>query len=158
MRTTALFTVLALLLGCGGAEEPADAPSGGRPEVVPDVPGPPPMPPANGDGETSGTGSTASAKPAGVGVGRKGRGYGIGPIATPLKARWTAAERITFDALIPKAMNLYKATHGKLPASHDEFMTEIIQKNQIDLPELPEGERYQYDPEKEQLMVVEGNE
>ena len=32
-------------------------------------------------------------------------------------------------------------------------MEKIIKANQIKLPDLPEGDRYQYDPKTEQLMV-----
>ena len=32
-------------------------------------------------------------------------------------------------------------------------MQKIIKENQIKLPELPFGQRYVYDPKKEQLMV-----
>ena len=87
-------------------------------------------------------------------MGRKGHGYGTGPIATPLAARWRAAERLVFEVQIPQAMNLYKATNGHAPKSHQEFMAQIIEFNRINLPELRPEERYQYDPETEQLMVV----
>jgi hypothetical protein len=161
MRLTTVIAVPALLLGCGGTEQPADVDQPQRPDVVPEMPGPPPMPPAapaESEASADTGGVSLDLKPAEVGVGEKGRGYGTGPVATPLKARWAAAERMVFDVQIPQAMNLYKATHGDPPASHDQFMAEIIEKNQINLPELPQGERYHYDPERAQLMVVEGSE
>jgi hypothetical protein len=150
----AVLLVCGLPLGCGSDTRPS-VPS---PEAS-DVPPPPPPPPPSPEGEVSPAEPSSivegeTARPAEVGVGRKGHGYGTGLIATPLAARWRAAERLIFEAQIPHAMNLFKATNGRAPASHDEFMKEIIKFNQINLPELREGEHYQYDPETEQLMVV----
>jgi hypothetical protein len=48
---------------------------------------------------------------------------------------------------------LFKATNGNSPKSHEDFMAQIIDANQIHLPELAAGQRYVYDPEKEELMV-----
>ena len=143
--------VCGLLLGCGGDTRPS-VPSPQASDVPP--PPPPPAPVDASPAEQAAVAEGETARPAEVGVGRKGHGYGTGPIATPLAARWRAAERLIFDAQIPHAMNLFKATNGRAPASHDEFMREIIKFNQINLPELREGEHYQYDPETEQLMVV----
>jgi hypothetical protein len=92
-------------------------------------------------------------KKAEVGVGEKGHGYGAGPVATPASTYFMAKERIAFDIQIPHAMNLFKAMEGHMPKSHEEFMEKIIKANQIQLPKLPEGERYVYDPKQEQLMV-----
>ena len=50
-------------------------------------------------------------------------------------------------------MRMYKAEKGFLPKTHDVFMKEIIGANSIELPELPEGERYIYDSEQGELMV-----
>lgn len=90
---------------------------------------------------------------AGVGVGAKGRGYGQGVIATPAASLFAAQERIVFEMKIPHTMNLFKAQEGRAPKTHEEFMDRIIKENQIQLPELPEGHRYVYDPKTEQLMV-----
>ena len=62
-------------------------------------------------------------------------------------------ENAAYNILVKHALQLYKATNGKVPQSHDEFMREIIEKQQIELPELPAGHRYVFDPEQEQLMV-----
>ena len=93
-----------------------------------------------------------------VGVGKKGRSLdefqGIqGAIAEPARAFFRVTERVIFQVQIPQALNLYKASHGSAPKSHEEFMTQIIQANNIQLPELPPGHRYVYDPEKAELMV-----
>ena len=92
-------------------------------------------------------------KKADVGVGAKGRGYGQGVVATPAASLFAAKERLAFDVLIPHAMDLFKATEGRPPKDNDEFMQRIIKENNIKLPELPEGDRYMYDPKTQQLMV-----
>lgn len=91
-----------------------------------------------------------------VGVGAKGRGldqFQGGVLVTPAKAYFTLRERAIFQAQIPQAMQLYQALHGSPPQSHEQFMKEIIQANQIKLPELPPGQRYVYDPQAQELMV-----
>lgn len=68
-------------------------------------------------------------------------------------ARNYAKNAIAFDQ-ITHAMNIWSAMNdGEKPASHQQFMQEIIQANQIQLPELPEGHRYLYDPKAGELMV-----
>ncbi len=86
-----------------------------------------------------------------VGVGAKGRGYSQGLITTPVQVFFQARERIVFQN-VTHALNLYKAMNGP-PKSHQEFMDKVIKENNIRLPELPEGDRYLYDPKTEQLMV-----
>lgn len=88
-----------------------------------------------------------------AGVGKKGRGYGGGIVTEPIRAYFRTQQRLALQVEIPQAMNLYKAQHGRGPKSHEEFMNKIIEPNHIQLPELPEGHRYVYDPEREELMV-----
>ena len=133
----------------GGAPPPQPAVPGvpgsqGAPGVVPGgVPGVPPQ-----------AGQTEQVK-AGVGVGIKGRSLDSheGIIVTPAKALFAAKERIAFDIAVPQALALYKAVNGDGPKTHDEFMQKVIGENQIQLPQLPTGHRYVYDPTTEQLMV-----
>ena len=89
------------------------------------------------------------------GVGIKGRSLDEhqGMLVTPAKAYFSVRERVVFEIQIPEAVKLFKATNGNGPKSHDDFMAQIIDANQIQLPELPAGQRYVYDPEKEELMV-----
>jgi len=98
-------------------------------------------------------GPPGRATRAGVGSGRKGRGYGGGMVTEPLAAHFRAKEKLVFDIQIPQALKLFKAEKGFGPRSHDEFMKEIIEKNNIELPELPEGHRYVFNPVKGELMV-----
>ncbi|MDR1483624.1 MAG: hypothetical protein LBT09_02250 [Planctomycetaceae bacterium] len=94
-----------------------------------------------------------------VGAGAKGH-YGgekhvMAPLLVPLGTYWRASEMTTYNIRIPKAMQLYKATHeNKAPATHEEFMEEIIKKEMIKLPSLPTGHRYIYDPSDEQLKIA----
>ena len=62
-------------------------------------------------------------------------------------------QRLVFEVEVPKAMQLFKATHDRGPKTHAEFMKEIIQANSIGLPELPPGDKYLYDPKSEELLV-----
>jgi hypothetical protein len=76
-----------------------------------------------------------------------------GPIVTPAKTLFRVRERVVFEIQIPEAIKLFKATNGQGPKSHDDFMTQIIEANQIKLPPVPPGSRYVYDPKTEELMV-----
>jgi hypothetical protein len=93
-----------------------------------------------------------------AGVAKQGQSLrneqGIGRmIAQPAITLFTVRERAVFEIQIPSAMNLFNATEGRAPKNHDEFMTKIINQNQIKLPELPAGKTYQYHPEDAQLWV-----
>ena len=92
-----------------------------------------------------------------VGVGVKGQPLEdprlVQTIVAPARALFRTEQRVVFEIQIPHAMQLYEATNGKRPATHAEFMEQIIQANQIVLPELPAGQRYVYDPETGELMV-----
>ncbi len=76
------------------------------------------------------------------------------PITAPLSAYGPALERL-MTTQIAHAVNLFQATEGRYPESHEEFMTRIIKENNIRLPVLPGGKKYQYDVANHQLVVVE---
>jgi dipeptidyl aminopeptidase/acylaminoacyl peptidase len=78
---------------------------------------------------------------------------GEGPLQTPAKAYFTVRERIVFEVQVPEALKLYQAIHGRGPQTHAEFMKEIVEANQIRLPQLQDGMRYVYDPKTETLLV-----
>jgi hypothetical protein len=94
---------------------------------------------------------------AGVGVGKKGaslRGDDVNQvIAGPAVDYFNTREKVVFEIAIPHAMNLFNAENGYFPRSHEEFMEKIVEANQIQLPQLPEGARYVYDVESHTLMV-----
>ena len=150
------------------ATEPAASPAG--------APSEPPLPPETKFGAFAGGIDELAARPAAPaqaaaippaeiestervkaekGVGIKGRSLDQyeGLIVTPAKAFFSTKERIAFEIEVPHALNLYKATEGQGPRTHDEFMEKIIQFNKIKLPQLPPGHKYVYDVEQELLMV-----
>jgi hypothetical protein len=88
-------------------------------------------------------------------VGIKGRSLDEyeGVVVTPAKTLFTVRERVVFEIQIPGALNLFNASEGRNPESHEEFMEKIVQFNQIKLPELPPGQKYVYDPARNELMV-----
>ena len=96
--------------------------------------------------------STAREK-ARRGMGKKGQGYGGGIITQPIATYFQTRDRIAFAVQIPHSMKLYKAMNGRYPKDLDEFMDKIIRLAGIDLPELPDGHRYVYDPKKGELLV-----
>jgi hypothetical protein len=102
---------------------------------------------------------TTEQVPATVGVGKSGRKldqYQNDPvqsiISTPAREYFQLRERIVFDS-VKHALDLYVAEHGEGPKSHEDFMRDIIELNQIQLPELPKGQRYVYNPQTQELMV-----
>ncbi|MEX2561450.1 MAG: hypothetical protein WD403_16115 [Pirellulales bacterium] len=174
MKRIAILTaaVLAATLGCGDLGEnrrDASGSAGGaglvgietEPAPAAPLPGaavgeqPPPPQPA-------GAQAPAPAAPAPqpemvreratAGVTGKGD-YEPGLITTPISAYFSVRERIVFDIQIPHAMNLYEATNGYKPKSQEVFMKEIIEFNQIELPALPIGHRYVYEPATGELLV-----
>lgn len=56
---------------------------------------------------------------------------------------------------IAHALDLFNASEGRYPNSYDEFMTRIIKENNIQLPVLPGGKKYQYDVENHKLVVID---
>ena len=92
---------------------------------------------------------------AGVGVGQRSRSLDnrSGLVVEPLKSLVATKERLAFDVQLKHAMDLYRATHGRLPQSHDAFMTQIVAFNKIKLPVLPEGHKYLFDPQRGELLV-----
>ena len=147
MRRTMMLIGLLTILGCG--PQAAVKPPAGPPAPAPTAVQPPPVvaPPVTSP-------ATPERVVADTGVGAKGRDYGGGIITEPVRQYFRAPQMIAFDIQIPSGMNTYKALHdNKGPATHEEFMKEIIEAGQIKLPTLPPGERYVYDPATEQLMV-----
>jgi hypothetical protein len=100
--------------------------------------------PAVSRGEGDVVGKRVYANPAG-GVMRY-----YGAIAS---ARNFMEDRI-LDAQIQKTLQLYVAGNdGKFPKTNDEYMEHIIKEGMIQLPELPPGKEYFYDPSDHELKV-----
>lgn len=147
-RQLAWLGWLAIVGGCGGEppapQKPASVFDYATKEPAPAATAEPAQPPAPKTEQVEAT----------VGVGKKGHGYGGGLITEPVHQYFAAKERIAYEIEVPHALNLYKASHDfKGPKTHESFMKEIIEANQIKLPELPEGARYVYDPKTETLLV-----
>ena len=176
MRPTAAALILAVLTvaGCGGGESGRNGPdnSAGPPEVenpLPPAVGNPlppavenplppvakkPLPPATGAKRPlSRQQSEKERWKAEAGVGKKGRGLGRGVVTTPIRAYFRTRQKLVFDMQVRPAVRLYRAQHEHFPKSHEEFMKEIIKKNNIKLPELPAGHSYVYEPQTGELMV-----
>lgn len=62
-------------------------------------------------------------------------------------------EKVSNIAIV-QAVNLFNGLHGRYPKDHEEFMTEVIKKNNIRLAMLPHGSAYQYDVQNHALVVV----
>ena len=82
-----------------------------------------------------------------TGVGARGRNYGGGIITEPVRQYFRIEQYVAFRINIPHAIPIFHALHDRYPNSHEEFMREIIEANGIQLPELPAGQYYLYDPE-----------
>jgi hypothetical protein len=158
-RLTMTLAAMACAAGCSDGSAPAK-PSGKGPRL-PGVN----LPPAPvGDLQPNGTSGSAPqtidqgdfelvlATPDTVGT--KGKGYGGDPISEPIRQRF----RVEYDLQlmnIKYALKLYEASHGNAPASHEEFMQNIVNSPEygVKLPELPTGQSYVFDPKSQQLYV-----
>jgi hypothetical protein len=138
-----------VLLGC--EPPPPVAQNNAASPAPPPPPGAAVPPPAT---ETPPPPETETVK-AEQGVGIKGRSLDEyeGVVVTPVKTLFAVKENLVFTNQIPKALQLFNATEGRNPMSHEEFMEKIVQANNIRLPELAEGHRYLYDPTTNELMV-----
>ena len=55
-------------------------------------------------------------------------------------------------------MDVYEVQNGSKPKTYEEFMDQIIKKGKPDgimLPMLPYYQEYGYDPDKQELVVIE---
>jgi hypothetical protein len=144
MKTKSLIVLLtAVIAGCGGepAEE-ATAPTRAAATTTESQPTPPTPP------------LTIEAK---AGVGKQGRGYGNDIITAPIRAKFLVEQTLIYKTTIIPLLNTFKATNGRFPNSHEEFMQKIIKDYDVVLPELPEGDTYKYNPETHTLEVQLGS-
>ncbi len=98
------------------------------------------------------------AQKAVAGVGKQGQSLrndtGVAKmISGPASALFNVKQKAVLEIQIPQALQLFQATEGRLPKSHDEFMQRIVQENKLVLPELPEGAVYHFNIEIGELWV-----
>ena len=77
------------------------------------------------------------------------------PFTAPTSAYGPMLEQIS-KSHIESAVNLFQASEGRYPKDMDEFMEKIINENNIKLPVLPGGKKYQYDVDNHKLVVIDG--
>lgn len=126
--------------GQGGQVQPAAAPQPGGLPGLPGV-GVPGQPQPNTVTERAQAGATG-----------KGNYGGPGVVTTPISVYFQAQERLIYDS-VTYAVKLYEAEHGNKPKTEEEFMKQVIEANQIRLPQLPPGSKYKYDPQNGELLV-----
>ena len=79
---------------------------------------------------------------------RQAGGY-LGAVSN---ARFAVPHKMSIN-LYKQALEFYRATNGHYPKTHEVFMKEVIQANQIKLPRLEEGDEYLYDPTDHTLKI-----
>lgn len=79
-------------------------------------------------------------------------------ISGPAAALINVKQKAILEIQVPHALQLFQATEGRMPKSHDEFMEKIVQFNQLTLPELPDGAVYHFNTELGELWVYPENE
>jgi hypothetical protein len=79
------------------------------------------------------------------------------PILGGAQAYGPMLEQIS-KSTIEHAVRLFEAENGRYPQNHEEFMEKIIKANNIALPVLPGGKKYQYDVAEHKLVVIDSPE
>ena len=166
MRTATVLLALvsAACLGCDKGGSTAQSTTTETPKAAPvQPPVAAPVAPPHADSPTAEPAAQTAASQADqpapgmireqakAGAGKQGRNYGTGPIATPVEAYWNLRQKAEYDIKIPGAMRLFKAEHDRNPT--DAEFQQMLKDNAVNLPVLPEGERYVYDAQTGQLMV-----
>ena len=160
-----VFLGLLFMSGCDSAQ-PKNAGQGVRPVVPQDPPpgeAPPVAPAQNEPAKEEDNTVMVEAAPGMSGRGNFGPPTGNNPmeiITVPISTLFHTRERLALMQL-EHAMNLYRAEHGQLPATHAEFWERIVVANMLHpasgsrnrLPELPPGQEYVFDPRDGQLKV-----
>ncbi len=76
------------------------------------------------------------------------------PITLSGNAYVTSIGKISVDQM-DYAVKLFQAENDRFPKDYQEFMDEIIKKNNIALPKLPFYQEYKYDEVNHKLLVIE---
>jgi len=124
-------------------------------EEPPQLAAVPPQPPVPEPAQAKDNTTTVAAAPGMSGKGNYGTPTANNPmeiITVPISTMFRTKDQLVLQQ-IKHAMNLYEAGHGRLPATHEEFVIDIIQENNIILPQLPAGQKYEYDPKDGELKI-----
>lgn len=103
------------------------------------------------------------AQKAVAGVGKQGQKLrehkGVAKIISgPVSALFSVKQKAALEIQVTQAVNLFRASEGRFPKSHQEFMDKCVTPNKIQLPELPEGAVYQFNSKKGELWVYDEDE
>jgi hypothetical protein len=114
--------------------------------------------PESADPPSAAESSQVTAQQAVAGVGKKGQslrdntGLALAITAGPATLL-NLEQKAVLEFQIPPAVQMFKATEGRFPKSHEEFMQKIIEPNRLVLPTLPDGAVYHFNSEKGELWV-----
>ena len=88
------------------------------------------------------------------GVGIKGRSLDgeSGIIVTPVKAYFAAKEEIAFTHFLSQ-YRIYNALTDDVPKDFDDLTEKVLKPYMLKLPLLPEGHKYAWNAETQELMV-----
>jgi len=94
---------------------------------------------------------------AGKGVGLKGRSLDEyeGVYVTPVKALFSAKERIFYEVEFKKNYQLYNAMTDDIPKDFDDLKAKVLDPYGLTakMPQLPPGHKYVWDPATQELLV-----
>ena len=71
----------------------------------------------------------------------------------PAIALSNVKQKAVLEIQVKQAVDLFRASEGRYPSSHEEFMEKCVTPNRIQLPELPAGAVYHFNSEKGELWV-----
>ena len=145
-----LFFVV--IIGCDAGKPRSSAPIAEPPAVEPAAPEAAKEPAPEPERALVDIGENVTGK---ADFAKDGDKHIMAPILVPLGVYFTMRERSVFTIQLPQAMTLYKAANdNKAPATHEDYMRDIIDANNIKLPALRNPEdKYQYAPESGELKI-----
>lgn len=74
-------------------------------------------------------------------------------ITVPVSQHFQVRERM-FLMQLKHTEDLYKANNdNKMPETHEDYMEKIVREGGLQLPQLPTGQEYVYDPADQQLKI-----
>ncbi|MDA7980442.1 MAG: hypothetical protein MPJ50_16915 [Pirellulales bacterium] len=88
-------------------------------------------------------------------VGTKGKNRDGGYLTTVVAEKYRVQDRVLL-MMLDKNLSLYRATNGRLPADFDELKRELVDNPtyQSQLPELPQGTHFEYNPGEGQFGTL----